>query len=118
MIDIKKFQKKLETELALVEKELGGVGRRNPSNKGDWEPVETEIDSDHADVNDVADNIESFEENRAVLNKLEIQYNEIKDALKRIENGTYGKCEVCGTEIPEARLEANPSAKTCIKHSK
>ena len=28
------------------------------------------------------------------------------------------KCEVCGEEIPEARLEANPSAKTCIEHSK
>jgi RNA polymerase-binding protein DksA len=39
---------------------------------------------------------------------------EIDAALKRIEDGTYGKCEVCGKEIGEERLEANPWASLCI----
>ena len=117
-IDTKKYKAKLEKELKLVEGELKEIGRKNPSNKNDWEAVETEIDSDHADVNDVADNIESYGENRAVLSKLETQFNDIKSALVRITDGTYGKCSICGEEIPEKRLEANPSAKNCIKHTK
>jgi RNA polymerase-binding protein DksA len=39
---------------------------------------------------------------------------EIDAALRRIEDGTYGKCEVCGRDIDEARLEARPWATLCI----
>jgi len=118
MIDTNKFKKLLEEELVLVENELSQIARRNPDNKDDWEPIETEIDSDTADENDVADNMESFDENVAIVKKLEVQYTDIKAALEKIKNGTYGKCEVSGEDIPEARLEANPSARTCIEHAK
>lgn len=37
--------------------------------------------------------------------------NEIEEAIKRIENGTYGVCEVTGKPIPQARLEAVPWAR-------
>ena len=39
---------------------------------------------------------------------------EIDAALKRIDKGTYGRCEVCGREIDPARLEARPWATLCI----
>jgi RNA polymerase-binding transcription factor DksA len=118
MINVDIFKEKLEKELALVEEELSKVGRKNPDNAEDWEPTATEIDSDHADDNDVADNQESFAENVAVLDKLETQYNEIKNALKKIDAGTYGICEVSGEQIPEERLMANPSARTMIEHAR
>ncbi|WP_455246107.1 TraR/DksA family transcriptional regulator [Petrachloros mirabilis] len=35
-------------------------------------------------------------------------------ALMRIEAGTYGRCEGCGKDIPMARLEALPTATTCV----
>ena len=38
----------------------------------------------------------------------------IKEALERIENGTYGICEECGEEISEKRLESRPEAAMCI----
>lgn len=38
----------------------------------------------------------------------------IENALERIRNGTYGKCEVCGGKIPVARLNALPYATNCI----
>ncbi len=119
MIDTNKFKKKLEKELKLVEAELADIGMEDKSNPVDgWKAVETEIDSDHADDNDVADNLESFDENRSVVDNLKIQYENIKLALEKIKKGIYGKCEVGGEDIPEARLEANPSAKTCIKHAR
>ena len=39
-----------------------------------------------------------------------------QEALKRIEENSYGKCSVCGKNIEEKRLDANPFAETCIKH--
>ena len=112
------LKNKLESELALVEKELQKVGRKNPSRPDDWEPVEEEIDEDHADDTDVADNQESFMEDKAIMDKLEPQYKDIKLALQKIEKGTYGKCEVGGEDIPEERLGANPAARTCIEHAR
>jgi len=35
-------------------------------------------------------------------------------ALTRIEAGSYGRCEGCGKAIPAARLEALPTATTCL----
>lgn len=39
---------------------------------------------------------------------------EIDLALAKIEAGTYGRCENCGSEIPKARLEALPHARLCV----
>ena len=43
-----------------------------------------------------------------------VYLDQIEKALKRIEDGTFGLCRVCGCEIPVARLEAVPTAKTCV----
>jgi DnaK suppressor protein len=40
---------------------------------------------------------------------------EIDQALKRIELGTYGKCEMSGKQIPRARLEAIPFARFTVE---
>jgi len=40
---------------------------------------------------------------------------EVQAALKRIDDGTYGYCVVCGQPIPERRLQAIPWAARCIK---
>lgn len=39
---------------------------------------------------------------------------EIEDALRKFDEGTYGRCEQCGGTIAEARLEAMPAARLCI----
>ena len=38
----------------------------------------------------------------------------IDAALGRIDAGTYGTCTRCGEPIPEGRLEARPTASTCV----
>lgn len=42
----------------------------------------------------------------------------VNNALSRIEDGTYGECEVCGELIEEKRLEALPYATLCMNHAK
>ncbi len=39
----------------------------------------------------------------------------LNDAMRRITDGTYGICEICGCHIQEARLEVIPYAKYCIE---
>lgn len=39
---------------------------------------------------------------------------EVEHALEKMDLGTYGICETCGAQIPEARLEAKPAARLCI----
>ena len=39
---------------------------------------------------------------------------QIRAALLRIENGSYGSCTRCGEDISAARLEAQPTATLCI----
>ncbi len=43
---------------------------------------------------------------------------EIVDALQRIEEDTFGICEVTGRAIPKERLEARPWARYCIEYAK
>lgn len=42
----------------------------------------------------------------------------IKEALERIEDGTYGICEECDEEISEERLKARPVTTLCIECKK
>lgn len=39
----------------------------------------------------------------------------LDDAIKCIDEGTYGKCDLCGERITKMRLKAMPQAKYCIK---
>ncbi|GAA4819355.1 TraR/DksA family transcriptional regulator [Nocardioides caeni] len=50
----------------------------------------------------------------ALIRQARRHLDEIDAALARVANGTYGVCEGCGQSIATARLEARPSARTCI----
>jgi DnaK suppressor protein len=54
------------------------------------------------------------EARRSSLTRVQIG---VRKALARINIGTYGTCEVCGSPIDKARLEAYPEASTCIEHA-
>lgn len=115
MIDTATYKTKLEEELALVTKELEGLGVMNPDGRGDW--VATPEHSENAaDPNVVADVAEDWGERNASLSTLEIRYRNITRALKKIEDGTFGVCEIGGEAIEGDRLDANPAARTCKAH--
>lgn len=43
--------------------------------------------------------------------------NEVRDAQARLKSGNFGRCTVCGQEVPAARLEFRPWAATCVEHA-
>src|SRR5262245_15214334 len=114
------FKELLEEEKKNLEAELASVGRRNPEIKGDWEAIgknpDDEQNVDKAEEGEVAENMQEFDDNRSILETLETKLSDVNEALQKIENGTYGKCDICGENIEEDRLEAEPTAKTCKVH--
>ncbi|HEY0011056.1 MAG TPA: hypothetical protein VGB97_04090 [Candidatus Paceibacterota bacterium] len=115
MTDQSQYRVRLDEEKARLEEELKTVGRRNPSNPEDWEP--TAINSEfQPDPNERADQMAEYSGNAAILNDLEIRYNEVTGALARLEAGSYGTCRICEKEIEAERLDVDPSADTCKEH--
>jgi DnaK suppressor protein len=53
-------------------------------------------------------------ETLGIIENLKHQLDEVDVALTRIEDGTYGVCAKCGTEISAARLEFRPMSVLCV----
>ncbi len=115
-MDTDKYKKALEAEKETLIAELQTVGRINPDNPKDWEPIPPENDGEFADQNDRGDSVEGFGDNSAILKQLEIRLNEVERALQKIKDGTYGICEISGEAIETDRLNANPAARTNKAH--
>jgi DnaK suppressor protein len=49
--------------------------------------------------------------------KLQAMLTEVKRAQEKLVEGTYGRCDVCGVEIPPERLAARPWATRCVSHA-
>jgi RNA polymerase-binding transcription factor DksA len=69
-----------------------------------------------AEPNEAADKLEELDERGEEVTALSARLADVRQALENIEQGTYGRCEVCSREIEEERLEANPAARTCMEH--
>jgi len=74
-------------------------------------------DSGDGEVRDSTDDATSSQSTSEALQEdalLSQTLIQVRDALKRIEDGTYGKCLACGRPIEAPRLEAVPWAAYCL----
>lgn len=119
------YKEKLIAEEKRLRAELESLGRIDPTNPGNWEATYSDISpaiganevAKEPDPTDQADLIEEYEARNSTEETLEVQYHTVEKALARIENGTYGICEVGEPHaIEPARLSANPAATTCTVH--
>lgn len=49
--------------------------------------------------------------------QLQIMLADVVRAEEKLADGTYGRCDICGADIPSGRLEARPWATRCIDHA-
>lgn len=105
------FKTRLEAELATIISDLETIATQN-TETGDWVAVPPNDEVGNADENIIADTVEEWDTRRALMTQLEIRYRNINEALKKIEAGTYGVCEISGEPIEIERLQANPAART------
>jgi RNA polymerase-binding protein DksA len=104
------LKEKLLKEKATIQEELGRIAKptKDPLN------YNTTFNQIGTDEDENASEIEEYTDNLALETTFEKQLKEINEALERMAAGTYGKCENCNADIPIERLQAYPSAKTCM----
>jgi DnaK suppressor protein len=76
--------------------------------------VDLDFDDDFSDRSLVAS---EQGENRSLASVLQAQLNLVERALARLDDGSYGTCEICSNLIGAARLEALPATSYCIDHA-
>ncbi len=120
---IDELKSSLEKEHDLLVSELTTIATPDPNLEGDWDVKHFEWSEDQITSEEALEGDESVNEsdedmkNKALSDHLELRLKEVNDALKRIEDGTYGTCEVCQKELPLERLKADPAAKNDIEPS-
>ena len=115
MTDTTAIRDYLEQELARITTELQTIATHDEETD-DWVAVPETANAPDADDNTDADIVEDWNERRAIVATLETEYQDIKRALRKLDDGTYGICEISGEPIEEDRLAAIPTARTCKAH--
>jgi DnaK suppressor protein len=102
----KKMLLQLRSKIAgdLQQIEGDSLSGNQPSNSGEL-----------SDVADMATDNYDRELNIGLASNEQQLLNDIDVALKRIEEGTYGICEIYGTQIPKKRLLAMPYTRLSMK---
>lgn len=79
--------------------------------------VEASRDTNADDEHDPEGATIAFERSQigALVQQAQQHLTEIDAAVERLDAGTFGTCERCGEPIGEGRLEARPTARTCIR---
>lgn len=52
----------------------------------------------------------------ALLDRVERELDDVEQVLPRLDDGTYGICDLCGARIGDERLATNPATRRCTEH--
>ena len=108
-INIQLMKERLEAKRAELKQQVGDLTEAYPTD----DPIDASEGAQ--DFEDTAvDFVETQQEQAIDVNERAL-LTEVEAALKRIEDGTYGRCVDCGKVIPEKRLEAIPWAARCVE---
>ncbi|MBM3778045.1 MAG: TraR/DksA family transcriptional regulator [Acidimicrobiia bacterium] len=95
-------RERIEAQVATLARRVGRIeGDLRRTLDRDWTERATEVENDQV--------LEGLDE--MILAEL----RELRGALRRIEDGTYGICAVCGGPIAGARLAALPATANCVR---
>lgn len=116
-MDLAHFRQKLEDERRFYSERIDMIEETGLgfTSQGDQLQEDAHYDNHPADLG-----TETFERSKdlGLLTNNQRRLREIDIAVERMERGEYGLCEECGEPIGEERLEAMPSAVTCIRCQK
>ena len=107
------LKEKLELEKASLQKELEKFATEDKNVKHNWNTSYPNRES--GNMEEEADEAQEYDNLLSLEHNLELRLKDVNLALEKVEKGKYGKCEKCGKEIEEKRLEAVPEAKLCMK---
>lgn len=112
LMDQEKIRRRLQTERSGTASTLATITERLSIPQGESGGELSLMDQHPADA---ASETESRELDMTRQRMLEARVRRIDDALGRLDKGSYGRCVVCGQQIPEERLEALPDTPYCVR---
>jgi len=112
-LDIDHFLELLYTERDRLEEELEQV-RSSPTDVENAIPEEGEGGGEE-DTADMASALMDKEMDLSVEDEIDDMLAQVDHALTKIEEGTYGICDISGNSIPKSRLEAIPWASLTVE---
>jgi DnaK suppressor protein len=102
MVDTEAARVRLETERDRLQAVLSGRATGEGDLRSDQLPAEQAAETLNRELD------------TSVERRVRTELEEVEAALRRLDGGRYGLCEVCGQEIPAGRLEALPAARYCV----
>src|SRR5262249_44745037 len=111
--DLKKYRKALEALSSRIRSDANGMVeqvRASASGNGG-----SELSNAPFHLGDMGTEEFLYDMNATLLANEQYIVAEAREALNRLNNGTYGTCEACGQSIAPARLEAIPFTRYCVK---
>ena len=108
---LKKFRAQLESERVRLEQMIADHVRELEEARQTETSAERSPDPGSAEAGSM--NFEFEKELSLGQNTVDL-LRKVERALSRVDDGTYGICESCGTQIPVARLEVLPYATECV----
>lgn len=110
--ELKEFQTLLHQRSKLLQGDLDGLEGETRGNGSDRAGDHSSVPGHMAELAS-DDSEKAFSYGRMESQSEELK--EIKDALERIQDGSFGSCEGCQGRIPKERLKAISYARLCIK---
>ena len=107
-MDANDARRRLEELLSELERSAAVLQRTDADDTGEL----TTLDQHPADS---GTNLADADREEATLEVLLAQQERVREALARVDAGSYGKCVDCGRELPDERLEARPEADRCVE---
>lgn len=113
---LNEFKEILEKEKSEIEQQLAKIAVPSETKPGEWETKYPSHSGEaaHIDMEREADAVEEYGANVSVTKSLQIKLDDLNIALAKMADGTYGKCENCGQDVPIERLKAFPTARICF----
>lgn len=111
-IDTSQYRARLEEERERLLSAVDFLDRENPGSISD--ELGDIVTAGDSNLGDTATATFDRELDQSLEEGAQQTLIAIDDALRKIEEGTYGTCEVCGKPIGEGRLAAIPWARLCI----
>ena len=104
--DLAAARRRLKEVLDELDRSVGVLGRADER---------SEIITDYPqDTADAGTNLAESDRSDALLEAAQERRDGVLDALRRLDEGTYGICVDCGKPVPENRLRARPEAARCL----
>ena len=105
------FKELLENRRADLLRSCQGLSHVALRKSGDLGGDDSMVNEDPADL---ASGASAQDLSINMLGRAQLELEEVARALERIDDRSYGLCEECRQPIPAARLEAIPTASTCV----